>query len=246
MSAQSNPSDLTPFFAPRSVAVVGASARPTSSGGAVLHMMQKAGYKGKLVPVNPKGGTLLGIEALPSLRALDAPVDLVVIAIRPDFIVDAVREAADTGHRHILILPGGFQEAGEDGQARQAILDDLAREKGLIIAGPNCGGIIHLGKESRLAATFFRDLPPGGPLAFVSQSGALAEEVIAHAQIQNIPIGTVVSVGNSMHLGVEDHLVHLGKDPDISAILLYLESARDMEALAETAQKLSKTKPLLR
>ncbi|GER07917.1 hypothetical protein JCM17843_22270 [Kordiimonadales bacterium JCM 17843] len=62
MSAQSNPSDLTPFFAPRSVAVVGASARPTSSGGAVLHMMQKAGYTGKLVPVNPKGGTLLGIE----------------------------------------------------------------------------------------------------------------------------------------------------------------------------------------
>ncbi|GER07916.1 hypothetical protein JCM17843_22260 [Kordiimonadales bacterium JCM 17843] len=172
-------------------------------------------------------------------------MDLVVIAIRPDFIVDAVREAADTGHRHILILPGGFQEAGEEGQARQAALDDLAREKGLIIAGPNCGGIIHLGKESRLAATFFRDLPPGGPLAFVSQSGALAEEVIAHAQIQNIPIGTVVSVGNSMHLGVEDHLVHLGKDPDISAILLYLESARDMEALAETAQKLSKTKPII-
>ncbi|GAK34301.1 hypothetical protein JCM17846_24430 [Iodidimonas nitroreducens] len=237
--------DLSAFFAPRSVAIVGASARPTSSGGAILHMMEEAGFAGALYPINPKGGEMYGRQALPDLRALPSPVDLVVIAIRPDFILDAVTEAADTGHKAILILPGGFAEAGDEGAERQAALDALAEKHDLIIAGPNCGGIISLGDQTRLAATFFRDLPPGGPIAFISQSGALAEEMIAHAVACRVPLGRVVSVGNSMHLGVEDHLRHLGDDPETGAILLYLESARDMASLAATARSVSCSKPIV-
>lgn len=237
--------DLTPFFTPASVAVVGASERATSAGGAVLQMLRRGGYAGRLDPVNPKGGEMFGMTARRSLAELDSPADLVVIAIRPDFVNDAVREAAETGHRAILILPGGFSEAGETGRAREAELVEIARRHDVTIAGPNCGGIIRLAGATRLAATFFRDLPPGGPLALVSQSGALAEEMIAHAQAHRIPLGTVVSVGNSLHLGVEDHLDFLGRDLETGAILLYLESARDFAALEATARRVSRDKPVM-
>lgn len=237
--------DLTSFYTPRSVAIVGASARPTSSGGAVLHMMREAGYDGRLLPVNPKGGELHGLPVAKSLSELDAPADLAVLAIRPDFIPDAVKDAAASGHRNLLILPGGFSEAGEAGRAREAEVKRIAADAGITIAGPNCGGIIRVTGGTKLAATFFRDVPPGGPVAFVSQSGALAEEMIAYAQRKNVPMGTVVSVGNSMALGIEDHLAHLGDDPETSCILLYLESARDMAALADTAKRVTRTKPVV-
>ena len=239
------PRDLTPFYAPRSVAVIGASARPTSSGGAVMQMMKTAQFAGRVIPVNPKGGELLGLPVAQDLSALDAPADLLVIAVRPDFVPDVMREAARTGHTHAIILPGGFSESGEEGAAREREVRAIADDAGITIAGPNCGGIINLSGETGLAATFFRDLPPGGPIALVSQSGALAEEMIAHAQAKRIPLGTVVSVGNALMLDTEDHLAHLGADPDTNCILLYLESARDLESLAKTARRIAAKKPIM-
>src|SRR5882724_5129133 len=109
--------DLTPFFAPKSVAVVGAGERATSSGGAVLQNLKISQYQGEIIPVNPKGGDIFGIAARRSLKELNHPADLVVIVIRPDLINEAVREAAATGHRHLLVLPGGFAEAGAEGKA---------------------------------------------------------------------------------------------------------------------------------
>ncbi len=235
---------LKPFFQPDSVAIVGASERATSAGGAVFQMMRNAGYSGRIIPVNPKGGEIFGMPVATSLNALDGPADLAVIAIRPDFIPAAVREAAESGHKNLLILPGGFSEAGEAGRAREAEVLELAEKAGITIAGPNCAGIIDLSSKTRLAATFLRDLPPGGGVAFISQSGALAEEVIASAQQQHIPVGTVVSVGNALHLGIEDYLRHLGQDDAITAILLYLESARDMDALAGLCREISRIKPV--
>src|ERR1043166_1071669 len=104
--------DLGAFFAPRSVAVVGAGERPTSSGGAVLQNLRISGFAGEIIPVNPRGGTMFGLDVRRSLAELTGPADLVVIVIRPNLILDAVREAAATGHKTLLILPGGFAEAG--------------------------------------------------------------------------------------------------------------------------------------
>src|SRR6185437_12531087 len=219
--------DLTPFFAPRSIAVVGAGERPTSSGGAVMQMLRLAGYGGRVVPVNPKGGTIFGYEAVTSIAAIDSPVDLAVIVIRPDAIVEAAAEAADRGIRNLLILPGGFAEAGPSGVARNEALLKLAAERGVTVAGPNCAGIVHLDPKWRFAATFLRDLPPGtkegaeaNGLAFISQSGALAEEFIDKANTRGLPLTSVVSVGNAVHLGVEDYLAWLGERPEIGAALL--------------------------
>ncbi len=237
--------DLRPFFAPASVAIVGASERATSSGGAVLQMLRKSGYAGRIAPVNPKGGVAFGVTMHPSLRDIGQPAELCVIVIRPDLILDAVREAVGTGHRNFLILPGGFAEAGDVGKARDAELKGLIREHGLTVAGPNCAGIINLAEGQRFGATFLRDLPPGGGLAFISQSGALAEELIASANRMSLPLGTVVSVGNATQLGIEDYLEFLGSDPRCSAVLLYVESIEDPDRFRRVARAVAADKPVI-
>ena len=236
---------LAPFFRPGSIAVVGAGERPTSSGGAVLQMLRQASYAGRLVPVNPRGEPIFGMPTPKSLRELDRPVELVVVVVRPDSIPDVVAEAAATGHKHLLILPGGFAESGPDGVARERRVAEIAAGAGLTIAGPNCAGLINLRADCRLAATFLAALPPGGGLALVSQSGALAEEVIARAVEQDMPLSTVVSVGNALHLGIEDYLEHLGEDPDCRCILLYCESLRDPERFAALARRIVPRKPVV-
>jgi len=243
--------DLSPFFAPRSIAVVGAGERATSSGGAIMQMLRQAGYGGRVVPVNPKGGTIFGYESVTSIAAIDPPVDLAVIVIRPDAILEAVGEAASRGIRNLLILPGGFAEAGTAGVARNDALLKLAAERGLTVAGPNCAGIVHLDPGWRFAATFLRDLPPGAivgggqGLAFISQSGALAEEIIDKANARGLPLISVVSVGNAVHLGVEDYLAWLGDRPEIGAALLYVESIEDHERFRTVARRVAATKPVI-
>jgi acyl-CoA synthetase (NDP forming) len=241
--------DLTPFFAPKSIAVLGAGERPTSSGGAVLQNLRIAGFTGTVIPVNPKGGDMFGHAVQRSLKELNHPADVAVIVIRPDLILDAVREAAESGHRHLIILPGGFAEAGEVGQARDAALRTLIEQHGLTVVGPNCAGIIHLQPHARFAATFLRDMPPGpnarGASAFITQSGALGEEAIAAAHGLAIPLGTVVSVGNAVQLGVTDYLDFLGADPGTSTVLLYIESIDDMARFRAVARRVAAEKPVV-
>ncbi|HTS92285.1 MAG TPA: CoA-binding protein [Stellaceae bacterium] len=241
--------DLRPFFAPRSVAVVGAGERATSSGGAVLQNLRISGFAGEIVPVNPKGGEIFGLAVRKSLLELNCPADLAVIVIRPDLILDAVREAAATGHRHLIILPGGFAEAGEAGKARDGELRALIAEHDLTVVGPNCAGIIHLPEGGRFAATFLRDMPPGpnarGAAAFVTQSGALGEEAIAAAHALGIPLGTVVSVGNAVQLAVTDYLDYLGSDPRTSVVLLYIESFDDTDRFRKVARRVAAEKPVV-
>lgn len=241
--------DLAPFFAPKSVAVVGASDRATSSGGAVLQNLRISGFAGEIVPVNPKGGEMLGLKVRRDLRALDRPADLVVIVIRPDLILDAVREAAASGHRNLLILPGGFAEAGDAGLARDRELRALIARENLTIAGPNCAGIIHLPKGAPFAATFLRDLPPGpnakGACAFITQSGALGEEAIAAAKELAIPLGSLVSVGNAVQLGIADYLEYLGGLDAISTVLLYVENIEDEKRFRAAARRIAARKPVV-
>jgi acetyltransferase len=237
---------LSAFLNPSSVAVVGASERATSSGGAVLHNLVRCGYAGRIVPVNPRGGTLLGHPVVPALSAVQPSCDLVVVAVRPETILDVVREAAASGHRNVLILPGGFAEAGPDGQARDRDLRELAVAHALTVAGPNCAGVINLmDRATPFAATFLRDLPRGGGVGFISQSGAIAEELIASSHELGIPLGAVISVGNAMQLGLAEYLEHLGADPSCRTVLLYAESFGDAQRFGAVARGVSARKPVI-
>jgi acetyltransferase len=232
---------LSAFLYPDSIAIVGAGDRATSSGGAVLRNLIRSGYRGRIVPVNPKGGELLGLPVAMSLKDVGPACELAVVVVRPEGILQVAQEAAATGHRNLLILPGGFAEAGEGGKSRDLELRALAAENGLRIAGPNCAGIIDLLDARRpFAATFFRDLPRGGGVALISQSGAIAEEVVASSHTLGIPLGAMVSVGNAMQLGLAEYLEHFGADPACRAILLYAESFGDatrFQALARAVRK---------
>lgn len=245
---------LAPFLRPRSVAIVGAGDRPTSSGGAVLANLRRAGFAGEIVPINPKlpaDGRIGGLPARASLRELQKPVDLVVVVVRPELIAEVVRDAAATGHRHLLILPGGFAEAGEAGRAREGDVRRIAHEAGITIAGPNCAGTIDLLDDAHpFAATFLRDLPnrtsfTGRRVAFVSQSGAIAEELIARSHTMAIPLGAVVSVGNALHLSLADYVEHFGADEACSAVVLYAESFGDAQRFAAVAHDVSRRKPVV-
>lgn len=237
---------LKPFFDPKSVAIVGASERLTSSGGAVLRNMQIARYRGELIPVNPKGGTVVGLPAKKSLKELPTPAELVVVVVAPAAILDVVREGAESGHKNFLILPGGFAEAGEEGRQRDEQMRALAAQHGLIIAGPNCAGIINLlDRDNACAPTFLRDLPKGGGVAFLSQSGAIAEELIEKSHRLGIPLGAVVSIGNAMHLHVDDYFAQLADDPRCTSVLIYLESIDDRDRFRREARELAGRKPLV-
>ncbi len=241
-----SPHSPAALLRPRSVALVGASDRLTSSGGAVLRNLLRSGFKGRIVPINPKGGELLGLPVVRSLAEVSPPCELAVIVVRPDAILDVVREAAASGHRNLLILPGGFAEGGAEGKARDRELQALAQEHELTIGGPNCAGIIDLIDVcAPFAATFLRDMPRGGGVALVSQSGAIAEEVIASSHSLGIPLGAVVSVGNAMHLGLTEYVDQLGADPACRAILLYAESFGDASRFREVARRVTSHKPVI-
>jgi acyl-CoA synthetase (NDP forming) len=237
---------LSAFLRPASVAIVGAGDRPTSSGGAVLRNLLKSGYRGRIVPVNPKGGELLGLPVVPSLSAVSPACELAVVVVRPDLILDVVREAAASGHRNLLVLPGGFAEGGDEGQARDRALRELAQMHDLRIAGPNCAGLIDLlDRTNPCASTFFRDMPRGGSVALISQSGAIAEEIIGSSRSLGIPVGAVASVGNAMQIGLTEYLEHFGADPACCAILLYVESFGEAERFRALARAITAHKPIV-
>jgi len=231
------------FLRPESVALVGAGDRLTSSGGAVLRNLERSGFRGRIVPVNPKGGELFGLPVARSLAAVSPPCELTVIVVRPDTIMDVAHEAVTSGHRNLLILPGGFAEGGEEAKARDRELRALAAEHGLTVGGPNCAGTINLlDAAAPFAATFLRDLPRGGGVAL---SGAIAEEVIASSHRLGIPLGAVISVGNAMHLGLTEYLEELGADSACRAVLLYAESFGDVPRFRDVARRVSMRKPVV-
>jgi acetyltransferase len=236
---------LDRFFRPRSIAVVGADDRPTSSGGAVVQMPQQGGCPGKLYPINPKSGKAFGLDCLPDLASLPERAELCIIVIRPDLVLDAVRDAAATGHKNLLILPGGFAEAGPAGLRRDAELRRLIEQHKLTVGGPNCASLIRHDRKGSVAATFLRSIPPGGGVALISQSGAVAEELVAAANRMALPLGTVVSVGNAVQLGVADYLDHLGDDPDVTAVLIYVESVDDPARFRVIARNVAAKKPVV-
>ena len=244
------PSNLSPFFAPKSVAVVGASERPTSSGGAVMQMIRRGSFECDVIPVNPKGGTCFGLTVTTSIKSVTPPADLAVIVVRPDLINQIVYDAATSGHRNILILPGGFAESGPEGVARNAELRKIAQEQDVTIAGPNCAGLISMtANKGAFAPTFLRDLPTGPRrgrgIAFISQSGALAEEIVQKSNEQNLPVSQVVSVGNALHLSAEDYLEYLGSNDSVSVVTLYIESVSGPDRFREVAQTVSAAKPVV-
>lgn len=240
------------FFAPRSVAVVGASSRPEAVGHALLKNLlygemhgedRGRGFQGEIYAVNHKGGEILGQAVHTSLGAIGAPVDLAMIAIPPKYVKGVIEEAGGLGTKAVIVISAGFAEMGEDGKALQDEIVAVAREHGMRIIGPNCLGVMR--PESQLNASFGAGAPPPGSIGLLSQSGALVTGMISYAQREKFGLSATVSLGAKCDVDDQDILRWLDGDPQTKAIALYVEALHEPEAFLEVAREVNATTPIV-
>ncbi|MEJ3747017.1 GNAT family N-acetyltransferase [Actinomycetes bacterium KLBMP 9797] len=236
---------LRPMLAPRSVAVVGAGRRPGGIGHETLRALVEGGFPGPIYPVNPRADTIAGLPAWPSLTALPAPVDLVVVAVPGDAVRHVLVEAARAGARAAVILSSGFGESGTSGRTAQADLVRVARAHGIRLVGPNCLGIVNTAPDVRLNASFAPTTPPAGGLAVASQSGAVGIALLAEAARTGCGISTFVSLGNKADISGNDLLAYWYDDEATRAVALYLESFGNPRKFARLVRALGRRKPVL-
>lgn len=235
---------LKRIFAPRSVAVIGASDNPASIGQIVLRNLRGGGFDGAIYPVNPKYEQIDGERCFARVADVPAPADLAVVCTPAATVPDVVRQCGEAGVGGLVVISAGFRETGSAGiELEQAVRRELARFDGLRLIGPNCLGVIS--PHSKLNASFAATMPRPGRLAFVSQSGALCTSVLDWAQRENVGFSHFISVGNMLDVGVGNLIDYLSLDPHTDALLLYVESIDKAREFMSAARAFTRRKPII-
>jgi acetyl coenzyme A synthetase (ADP forming)-like protein len=239
-----NSGNLTPFFAPHGVAVVGASQDPTKLGYGLARNLVQSNYQGVVHFVNPKGGSLLGRPLYPSISQVPDPVDLAILLIPARFVPQSLEECGARGIQAVVIGSGGFRETGLEGADLEEQCVQIARQHGIRLLGPNCIGL--LDTHLPIDATF---LPPPGPLpgdvAFISHSGAICAAVIDWARGQGFGLSRLVSLGNQADVNETDTLAPVAADPFTRVLTLYLEGVSDGRRFVAEASRVTRNKPII-
>ena len=234
---------LEPFFAPKSVAVLGASPRRGSIGGELFRNILRSDFSGVAYPVNRDAAPVAGVRAVATVDELPGDVDLAVICLPGEHVLAAAESCLRRGVRALCVISAGFAETGEDGAERQQQLLELVRAHGGRVIGPNCLGIAVA--DSRLNATFARNPVPFGSIGFSSQSGALGLALIEAAGARGLGLSAFVSIGNKADVSSNDLLEWWEDDDATSLVLLYLESFGNPRKFARLAQRVARSKPIL-
>ena len=230
---------------PRSVAVVGASRRRGTIGGAILHNLLAAEFNGPVYAVNDHCDVVQSLPAYRAIGDVPGPVDLAVIVVPADAVVGVARECAAAGVRTLLVISSGFTETGEAGARRQDELLQVCRDAGMRIVGPNCLGALNTASDVRLNATFAPHQAAPGRVGFMSQSGGLGVAIIEAAGRLGVGLSSFVSVGNKVDLSGNDLLRYWEQDGGTDVVLLYLESFGNPRRFARIAPRLARRKPLV-
>jgi acetyl coenzyme A synthetase (ADP forming)-like protein len=236
---------LRPFLNPRSIAVVGASARPGTIGNALVVNLIRCGFTGQIYPVHPEAKEVEGRKTYPRISAIPAKVDLAVIAVPSAAVEEVVVEASGAGVRGIVVISSGFAEASPEGCTAQARLRDFVRSSGMRMIGPNCLGLLNTDPAVSLNATFAPHWPPAGTIGMLSQSGALGLAMLDYAKGRHIGLSTFVSVGNKADVSSNDLLAYWAEDPRTRVIALYLESFGNPRKFARVAPEIARCKPIV-
>lgn len=241
--------DLSALLHPRSIAIVGANNdTQRMGGGTVLRFMQRHGYKGDILPVNPKHDSLLGLPCYRSLADIREPVDLAVFVVPAKYLVQAIEEVP-AGHVKVaLVLTSGFGELGEEGAKLEGRLIEVARSKQIKVVGPNSVGAVNVaeGVVPTISQYFDRAEIARGPLALVSQSGAFGTALLAQAEAEHLSFSYFISSGNEADLEFSDFGAYLLGQDDVKALCGYIESIRDgSKFVAMARQAVQKGKPIL-
>ena len=236
---------LIPFFEPRSVAIIGASATPGKAGYEAVRNVLANGYPGKIHLVNPKGGEILGLPVTSAISALPEGVDLAVVILPAEGTPNALRECAAKGIRHVALMAGGFAEVDETGAQIQEELLEIIRETGIRVLGPNISG--HTSTPHSYTSAFF---PLGkirrGRVSVIAQTGNFATHTMKYILSgEHFGVCRVIGLGNKVDIDETEALEYLADDPETSAIVIYLESFKRARRFLEVAREVTRQKPVV-
>ncbi len=231
------------LFSPKSIAVIGVSADERKVGHLILRNLVTQGYAGKIYPVNPKGGEILGKKVFPSVSAIDGPVDLAVIVTPAATVNRLAEECGKKGILSLAVISSGFREAGGDGKAMEEELRRTVERYSMKLIGPNSLGIIRPG--ICMNASFANRLPPAGSVALLSQSGALGDAFIDRAEGIGLKLSLFLSIGNKVSMDESDFLELCGEDLETKVIGLYLEGIVDGPRFLTLAKRIGREKRII-
>ncbi len=248
------PHPLNSFFAPSSIALIGASRDHEKIPGRLLSMLRKNEFPGRLYPVNPNCADIDGLKCFPSIADVGQSIDLAIIVIPARAVLGALEQCAAAGVRNAVIISSGFAEEGGDSAAMQQAIVALAKNAGMRISGPNAEGFYS--EIQRVAATFSPtvDVKPGEPrlvatkkrIGIVAQSGGIGFAFYHRARALGIALSYVVSAGNESDLGAGEFFEYMVQDPSTDVILLFLEGIRDVDQFLAAARRAAETgKPVI-
>jgi acyl-CoA synthetase (NDP forming) len=234
---------FSPMFSPRSIAFVGASNTVTKWGFLILFNLLDGGYEGKVYPINPREQEVMGIPAYP--RILDVPdtIDLAIVVVPPPQVLPVIRQCLEKRIPAGVVITAGFGELGEKEKEMEREMVRLARSGGMLLAGPNCAGVLnsHLNLFC-LMPPFF---PKPGEISMCSQSGNVGASMLRFSSHRNLGFSKFISTGNEADLHTEDYLQYFGDDPQTRVILSYMEGPHDGRRLFGAAAAVSKKKPIV-
>jgi len=235
--------NLDKIFQPDSVAVVGASERSGSVGNALMRNLIERGFAGKIYPINPNRKTIWNLPACPSISELKTAADLAVICTPIDMAPRIIKECADNGVGGAVIISAGGKEIGEEGQQQETAIRKAAVGSDLRIIGPNCVGI--MSDRPRLNASFANQMPLLGKMAFISQSGAICTAILDLSIREKIGFSYFVSLGDMLDVDFGDMIDYLGGEPEVSSIVMYVESLTNFRKFMSAARAVSRVKPII-
>jgi acetyl coenzyme A synthetase (ADP forming)-like protein len=236
---EATPQNFGVLFAPRSVAVIGATGRAGSVGQAVFANVFKHGYAGVAYPVNPRAASVMSVKAFPSVLDIPGEVDLSIIIVPSALVPGVMEECAQKGIKAAIVITAGFKELGGAGVQQEQLVLAAARDNGIRLLGPNCLGIINTDPQVSLNGSFARLMPRPGNIALVSQSGAVGVAALEYAQGEEIGLSKFVSVGNKADLNENDFLAYLKDDPLTDVIMFYLEDLADPKRFFQLAREIT-------
>ncbi|MBU0762185.1 MAG: GNAT family N-acetyltransferase [Candidatus Altiarchaeota archaeon] len=234
---------LVNIFSPEAVAIIGASNKVGSVGHSLMKNLIGHGYTGTVYPVNNKYDSIQGVHAYPSIRDVPRKIDLAIIAVPAKVVPSVVEECGQVGVKGVIIVSAGFKETGEEGVKLEKQVMETASKYGIRVVGPNCLGIIN--PRMKLNASFARDMPLEGNIAFISQSGALCSSIIDWANDIGIGFSYFVSIGSMLDVDYGDLIDFFGRDPKTTSIVIYMESVKNAKKFMSAASGFAKQKPIV-
>ena len=233
---------LGKFFNPNSIAVIGASRTQGKIGYTILENL-KYSFKGKIYPINPNAGEILGLTAYSSVLDIEEPVDMAVISVPAEIVKDVLIDCKKKKIGAVVIISSGFSEIGEN--ERDLELKNILKGSKTRVIGPNCIGVY----KKELDMIFFpRNMlkrPPAGSISFITQSGAFGSILLDIMAQNGVGVSKFISIGNKLDVNEIDLIGYLEKDLKTRCIAIYLESVSDGAEFIKTAKAVTKSKPIV-